>query len=127
MDTTTIEGPGGRLQLLYSLPSPSATATTTTKPPILFVHGTMCSARDYAFFLPYLASRGFPAYALSVRGHGGSQEQSFLVKMLFTTADSWAQDIAAALSYVAARHPDADRPPVLGGHSLGGGRVASRA
>ncbi|KAJ1323070.1 hypothetical protein MN608_11924 [Microdochium nivale] len=120
MQTTTIDGPGGPLELLYSLPPPQQ---QPQKPPVLFVHGAMCSARDYMFLLPHLAARGYPAYAVSVRGHGASQRQSFVVKMLLTTVDSWAHDISAALTHIAAQHPHADRPPVLAGHSLGGGFV----
>lgn len=121
----------GALELLYHPPS-STTQTTTpsasppppsalhAKPPLLFVHGALCSAHDFAFLLPRLASHGYHAYALSVRGHGRSYGQSFTRKLLLTTGGDWARDIACALDVVRARHVDAP-PPVLGGHSLGGG------
>ncbi|KAK6080966.1 alpha beta hydrolase fold protein [Seiridium cupressi] len=42
--------------------------------------------------------------------------------MLFTSMDSWAEDVQAALAHIGDAHPGAP-PPVLGGHSLGGGVV----
>src|SRR5262247_4706331 len=45
----------------------------TARPPLLFVHGAFSGAWTFAeHFLPYFAAHGFPAYALSLRGHGGS-------------------------------------------------------
>ncbi|KAH9891481.1 Alpha/Beta hydrolase protein [Xylariomycetidae sp. FL2044] len=130
LEKTFLTGPNGRrLELLYSLP-PATTTTTGAAPrppdrippPLLFVHGAYCSAHCYMFLLPYLASHGYPAYAISVRGHGASRAQPWLNKMLFTTFDSWAADVRVALAHATAAHPNAP-PPVLGGHSLGGGLV----
>ncbi|KAK9791416.1 putative Alpha/Beta hydrolase protein [Seiridium cardinale] len=42
--------------------------------------------------------------------------------MLFTSMDSWAEDVQAALAHIGDAHPGVP-PPVLGGHSLGGGVV----
>jgi pimeloyl-ACP methyl ester carboxylesterase len=43
------------------------------RPPVLFVPGFGHGAWAFAeFWLGHAASRGFPAYALSLRGHGGS-------------------------------------------------------
>lgn len=125
-----ITTPKGLLELLYHPPSSSSTTTSPppppstlhAKPPLLFVHGALCSAHDFCFLLPCLASQGYHAYALSVRGHGKSYRQSFTRKLLLTTGGDWARDIACALDMVRARHLDAP-PPVLGGHSLGGGFV----
>jgi len=130
-----INSPKGPLELLYHPPmstsqippsSPSSSSQPSgnlhAKPPLLFVHGALCSAHDFAFLLPRLAAHGYHAYALSVRGHGKSYSQSFLGKLLFTTGRDWGRDIACALSVVNARHTNAP-PPVLGGHSLGGGFV----
>ncbi len=44
------------------------------RPPVLFVHGFGHGAWVFAeHWLEHTASRGFPAYALSLRGHGGSE------------------------------------------------------
>ncbi|KAI9149895.1 hypothetical protein HJFPF1_09641 [Paramyrothecium foliicola] len=42
--------------------------------------------------------------------------------MLLTSLESWAEDTKSLVAYVVASHPNA-RPPVLAGHSLGGGAV----
>ncbi|KAK8054661.1 hypothetical protein PG994_009728 [Apiospora phragmitis] len=52
-------------------------------------------------FLPYLAQHGYPAYALSLRGHGASQKQRWLRKMFFTNLHSWAADVRCVLAYMA--------------------------
>ncbi|KAH8897723.1 alpha/beta-hydrolase [Thozetella sp. PMI_491] len=118
LDATKINGPAGPLELLHVVPLSSE----PPRPPLLFVHGSFCSARDYMFLLPYLARHGFPAYAVSLRGHGGSQAQGWFGRMVLTGFDSWAADVKAALDYVTAAHPESP-PAVLGGHSLGGGLV----
>lgn len=117
-----IDGPTGPLELLSSLPTtPTAgTAAPAPPPPLLFLHGLSCSAHCYQNFLPYLARRGYAAYALSLRDHGGSHRQGWLARTLGTTLPGWGRDVEAALAHVAAAHPGAPAP-VLGGHSLGGG------
>jgi pimeloyl-ACP methyl ester carboxylesterase len=41
--------------------------------PILFVHGILSAAWIWDVnFLPWFAEQGYQAYALSLRGHGGS-------------------------------------------------------
>ena len=45
----------------------------TERPPLLFVHGSAYDAWCWTeHFLDYFAEHGFSAYALSLRGHGGS-------------------------------------------------------
>ncbi|KAK6836254.1 hypothetical protein PG987_006749 [Apiospora arundinis] len=108
-ESTTLNGPSGRLELLYSLPhdhdlESNPTAPTPTpanlKPPLLFIHGTFCSAHDFVNFLPYLAQHGYPAYALSLRGHGASHKQKWLRKMFFTNLHSWAADVRCVLDHM---------------------------
>jgi len=42
--------------------------------PILFVHGMWHAAWCWAeHLLPYFAQHGYASYALSLRGHGGSE------------------------------------------------------
>ncbi|KAK8036186.1 hypothetical protein PG993_008800 [Apiospora rasikravindrae] len=104
-ESTTLNGPSGRLELLYSLPIDDASILESNpadlKPPLLFIHGTFCSAHDFMNFLPYLAQHGYPAYALSLRGHGASQKQRWLRKMFFTNLHSWAADVRCVLTHMA--------------------------
>jgi pimeloyl-ACP methyl ester carboxylesterase len=84
----------------------------TGKPPLLFVHGAWLGAWCWdEYFLPYFAGRGYPAYALSLRGHGGSSGS-----LLWASLSDYVADVAE----VAAQLPS---PPVLVGHSMGGGVV----
>lgn len=129
LETINIDGPAGPLELLSCLPPPPPQASVVDpgeKAPILFVHGAFCSAHDYGLFLPYFASHGFAAYAVSIRGHGASVAQSWIRKMLLTSIADWAADIDAALDYIVRKHGATLSPgahPILVGHSLGGGAV----
>src|SRR5512145_671611 len=85
-------------------------ALPTRKPPLLFIHGGYCDAWCWEpYFLPWFASRGYPAYALSLRGHGMSGG----AETLFATAlDDYEADVEHAAGGLPA-------PPVLIGHSMG--------
>jgi pimeloyl-ACP methyl ester carboxylesterase len=82
------------------------------KPPLLFVagygHGAWAFAEQW---LEHAAERGFPAYAMSLRGHGDSGMAKG------TTLRAYAHDVVQ----VAARLP---RRAVLIGHGVGGLAVA---
>ena len=85
-------------------------STTTRKPPLLFVHGGYCDAWFWEpYFLPWFATRGYPSYALSLRGHGASGGK----QTLFITG---LDDYEADVEHVAG---DLDAPPILIGHSMG--------
>jgi pimeloyl-ACP methyl ester carboxylesterase len=80
------------------------------KPPLLFVHGGYCDGWCWEpHFLPWFAGQGYPAHALSLRGHGasGGHESLFLAGL-----DDYAADVERAMAQL----PDA---PVLIGHSMG--------
>jgi pimeloyl-ACP methyl ester carboxylesterase len=82
----------------------------TSRPPLLFVHGGYCDAWCWEpYFLPWFAARGYPAYALSLRGHGASAGAETLIV-------SGLADYEADVEYVASR---LDEPPILIGHSMG--------
>lgn len=82
------------------------------KPPLLFVHGAWLGAWCWdEFFLGFFAEAGFPAFALSLRGHGGSSGA-----LHFASMDDYVADLAD----VAKGLPS---PPILIGHSMGGGVV----
>ncbi|WP_375373543.1 alpha/beta hydrolase [Micromonospora sp. ATA51] len=84
------------------------------RPPLLFVPGFGHGAWAFAeHWLEHAASRGFPAYALSLRGHGGSEPAPG------ATLRSYAHDV----TQVAAGLP---RRAVLVGHGAGA-RVVTHA
>ena len=84
------------------------------RPPLLFVHGMSHGAWCFAeFWLPAAAAAGYPAYALSLRGHGGSGGTRRLRRTLL-------RDYVHDVLQVASSLPS---PPVLIGHSMGGAIV----
>lgn len=97
----------GELEVLCHTP-PGAPQHDT---PLLFVHGAYVGAWCWEeHFLPWFAARGWPAYALSLSGHGGSRRRDRL--------DGYSiADYVADVAEVAAKLPG---PPVLIGHSMGG-------
>lgn len=93
------------LELLFCPESERAART-----PLVFVHGANISAWCWAeHFLPWFAARGFPVYALSLRGHGKSAGRE---RLDYHGLADYAEDVAAAVASL-------ERPPVLIGHSMG--------
>jgi pimeloyl-ACP methyl ester carboxylesterase len=85
-------------------------ARATRKPPLLFVHGGYCDAWCWEpHFLPWFAARGWPAHAVSLRGHGtsGGADTLFIAGL---------DDYVADVEHVAGK---LGAPPVLIGHSMG--------
>ena len=79
--------------------------------PLLFVHGAWHGAWCWEEnFLPYFAEKGYPAYALSLRGHGASEAPAHFRWMRIA---DYVADVAQAVTQL----PQA---PVLVGHSMGG-------
>ena len=103
------------LEVLDRQPPEGATANArpgeTGRPPLLFIHGSFASAWLWdEYFLGYFAEAGYPSYALSLRGHGGSAGQEAVDDAgLF----EYAQDVLSVAGSF-------DQPPVLIGHSMGG-------
>jgi len=95
-----------QLEILSHLP--------TEKPrgvPILFVHGAWHGAWCWEkHFLPYFASMGFAAYAVSLRGHGNS---TALAHLRWLRVADYVADVAEAVKTL-------PETPVLVGHSMGG-------
>jgi len=86
-------------------------AQPSDKPPLLFVHGSFISAWCWeVHFLPFFAHHGYPCYALSLRGHGGSYGHE---RLHWHGLDDYVDDLERAVQGL-------DRPPVLIGHSMGG-------
>lgn len=93
------------LEILRRQPSGEAPRT-----PLLFLHGAYVGAWCWdEHFLPWFAERGFPCYALSLRGHGASGGRERLHD--FGIGD-YVDDLAHAVAEVG-------QPPVLIGHSMG--------
>ena len=102
MDTRT----GYSLELLRRVPS-----KPTRKPALLFVHGAYIGAWCWdVYFLRYFAERGFPSYAVSLRGHGASECEADYATL---GIDDYAQDVERTVAAL-------DTPLVLIGHSMGG-------
>jgi non-heme chloroperoxidase len=80
------------------------------KPPLLFIHGGYCDGWCWEpHFLPWFATRGWPSFALSLRGHGLSGGKDML---MIAGLDDYVADV----EHVAG---ELDAPPVLVGHSMG--------
>ncbi len=78
---------------------------------ILFVHGMWHAAWCWAeHFLPFFAQHGYESYALSLRGHGGSEGRE---RLRWTSLADYVSDVTQAVG-------EMEKPPVLVGHSMGG-------
>ncbi len=89
----------------------------TRKPPLLFVHGGYCDAWCWDhFFLPWFAARGYPSYALSLRGHGTSSGAETL---FLTSLDDYVADVESVMV-------DLPGVPILIGHSMGAAVIERR-
>ena len=81
-----------------------------SRPPLLVVHGGYCDAWCWdPYFLPWFAAHGYPAHAVSLRGHGasGGRETLFVAGV-----DDYAIDVERVAAGLG-------EPPVLIGHSMG--------
>lgn len=80
-----------------------------SRPPVVLIHGAANSSGVWRFWQEHLAGRGWPSYALDLRGHGESEALDL--------ADVGMADyVADVLSVVR----DLREPPVLLGWSMGG-------
>ena len=85
---------------------------TSSRPPLLFVHGSFHAAWCWeTHWLPFFAAAGYDAYALSLRGQGGSGARPG--GGAAGTLEQHAADVASLAKALPA-------PPVLVGHSFGG-------
>jgi pimeloyl-ACP methyl ester carboxylesterase len=79
---------------------------------VLLVHGICLGAWVWKDnFMPYLAGQGFPAYALSLRGHGESEGGARIGQW---SVKDFSDDLAWAIGEIGG-------PVVVVGHSMGGG------
>jgi pimeloyl-ACP methyl ester carboxylesterase len=85
-----------------------------SRPPLLMVHGIMGGAWYFARWLEAFAQRGYPAYAINLRGHHGSRPVEDFGRV---SVMDYVDDVIDALSDLRARFPGT--PPILLGHSMG--------
>jgi pimeloyl-ACP methyl ester carboxylesterase len=82
----------------------------TDRPPLLMVHGIAHAAWCFVeHWLPAAAQAGYPAHAVSLRGHGGSAGGRHLRR---TVMRDYVHDVLQTI-------PELPEPPVLIGHSMG--------
>ena len=86
-----------------------------SQPPVLLVHGIMGGAWYFAKWLEFFATRGYPAYALNLRGHHGSRPVDNFGQV---SVMDYVTDVRDAAYGIRERHPGP--PLVLVGHSMGG-------
>ena len=102
---------GVHREVLSAIPDGWAEEPRATRtPPLLFVHGLAHGAWCFAeHWLPAAAEQGFPAYAVSLRGHGGSGGSRHLGRTLMR---HYVHDVMQTIT-------ELPQPPVLVGHSMG--------
>ena len=89
-------------------------ASGPEKAPLLFIHGTFHAGWCWArYFMPYFASRGYPCYAISLRGTSETMAPDDDSGAAITV-DSHVQDGLCFLESVI------QKPVILVGHSFGG-------
>jgi len=80
------------------------------RPPLLFVHGMNHGAWTFAeHWMPAAADQGWDCWAVSLRGHGGSDGYDGLRRWKFR---DYEHDVMQAII-------EMPRPPVIVGHSMG--------
>lgn len=94
------------MELISRLPEVDSGRT-----PILFVHGAWHAAWCWdVHFLAHFARHGYPAHAVSLRGHGASPSDKPIRRLRLA---DYADDVARAAERIGG-------PPVVVGHSMGG-------
>lgn len=94
-----------KLELLHE-----SALNTSKETPILFVHGKWHGAwcwQDY--FMPYFRQAGYEVYAVSLRGHGGSEGRE---KLRWYSISDYVKDVEWAVNEIG-------RPPIIVAHSMG--------
>ena len=102
----TFPAPAVRREVIEVLPD-----APTDKPPLLFIHGAWHGAWCWQeHWMPAAAARGWPCYAVSLRGHGASEGGERLDR---TPLRFYEHDVLQTIT-------ELPQPPVLVGHSMGG-------
>ncbi len=86
-------------------------ARKSKKTPLLFVHGAFAGGWMWTdTFMPYFAKAGYPCYAVSLRGHGGSDGREHID---WHSISDYVNDLNKSVDFIGCM-------PVLIGHSMGG-------
>lgn len=121
MDTASAMGdpcnsPGQRMveiirvdDLVVLRAAPPSTRTLRRGEPVLFVHGYFGDATFWSEWLSFFADRGFPAYALNLRGRRDSRPGTVIGDV---SIDDFVADAAAVARSIGM--------PAVVGHSMGG-------
>lgn len=81
------------------------------QPPLLFIHGAFAGGWMWTeTFMPHFAAAGYPCYALSLRGHGGSKGHQ---QIDWLSVADYVDDVRQVVDTL-------NIDPVLLGHSMGG-------
>jgi pimeloyl-ACP methyl ester carboxylesterase len=116
----------GTLEFLFTQPISSS---SPRKKAVLFQHGGFGHASVWIPFLTFFSRAGYPAYALSLRGHGVSWKPSFFNLVWRYGKGSTAQDLKFGIEFVRElererRGGEMDNEDlVFVGYSAGGGLV----
>ncbi len=106
VDRLVVPGHPIRLEFLHCQPDGPRPSRGR---PILFLHGAFCGAWVWAeHFMPWFAAHGRECWALSLRGHGGSDGA-----IRNAVIEDYVEDLEAAMDSFTA-------PPVIVAHSMGG-------
>jgi len=99
------------LEVISAVPDGwSAAPRSDRRPPLLFVHGVGAAAWIFAeHWLGAAVRRGYPAHALSLRGHGGSGSPG---RWLAPSLRDYVDDVMQTVISL-------PQPPVLVGHGMG--------
>ncbi len=81
----------------------------TSRPPVVLVHGAANSAPVWKFWQRGLADRGWPSYAVDLRGHGPKSSEDLSQAGM----GDYARDVGSLIEHIG-------RPPVVMGWSMGG-------
>jgi len=109
LDTISIKN------LTLKTAQPRAVAGGGAKAPVLFIPGFCASAWVYESYLPFFAERGYPGFALNLRGREGSALPSgtFLGRV---SLSDYVEDGRQAANWIKERLGQ----PIVFGHSMGG-------
>lgn len=83
--------------------------TMTDRPPVILVHGSVSSAQIWTFWRRELTARGWPTYAVDLRGHGHSDRTD----LSHISMHDYAADVRSLAGQLR-------QPPVVIGWSMGG-------
>ena len=87
----------------------TAIPDATTRPPILFIHGILGGPWYFENYQRFFAARGYPGYAVSLRGRAGSRAVRDIGRVSLEEFVTDALDVVRALGR-----------PIVVGHSMGG-------